>query len=144
MQKNNFGTADALMKIFNFHRVESDLDCAVYYNGKRIYDISHRLVIQKGLTQEQVDVIKQLHVEKLDIFELMKSCTDIAQLRNYAELVTAVEFDLQDAWGFERNLAYHRFWELPKCACPKLDNYDASPHMSYMSGDCLIHGHDIS
>ena len=69
MQKNNFGTADALMKIFNFHRIESDLDCAVYYNGKRIYDISHRLVIQKGLTQEQVDVIKQLHVEKLDIFE---------------------------------------------------------------------------
>ncbi len=34
----------------------------------------------------------------------------------------------------------NKFWEHPGCLCPKLDNIDAHPYRSVVSGACEIHG----
>lgn len=37
---------------------------------------------------------------------------------------------LQSLWGFKQHGEYHKFWELPKCICPKIDNEDRYPSES--------------
>ena len=54
---------------------------------------------------------------------------------------TENQYQLQDAWGFERDSRMHKFWEIEDCTCPKLDNGDSYPSGYYFtSEDCKIHG----
>jgi len=51
------------------------------------------------------------------------------------------EYRLQALWGFPLDSKYHKFWEMPGCTCPKMDNDDAYPTGYYTrSGDCPLHG----
>jgi len=90
---------------------------------------------------ENLGLIKELFADKHDLFERLKveECPLVLVLLDQ-ELVE-IEFKIQEAFKFERDSRFHRFWERPKCGCPKLDNYDKwGTKFSIVSSECELHG----
>jgi len=118
-------------------------DYAVTYNGEVKYFINRSLVESQGVEDELMNLIT-LHQKKLCYLERMQAAGDIGDirvLRYYAAEMIQVEFALQDKWGFQVNSNYHKFWHLPHCSCPTLDNEDRYPSGWYVKNqDCLVHG----
>ena len=89
---------------------------------------------------ENVDDLVTKHKEKLDIYENILKEDDKEKLKEYAKKITEIEFELQRLWKFKQDRNYHRFWETPKCTCPKLDNEENYPIGYYtVSEDCPLH-----
>lgn len=110
---------------------------------KKTVFLNPTLIEQQQITPEGVEKIMTLHIRKLMIIDAMEACspmTDGAKLRELADQVTKIEFELQEAWRFPRNIDYHKFWELPHCSCPKMDNNDnwGTPYHVY-SEKCILH-----
>jgi hypothetical protein len=110
-------------------------------NQTLICVLNKRLVEKQKLKHKDVAMIKKLHVEKYKVLQEMKTEEDRERLQHLAELITEIEFELQDAWKFSNDINYHRFWKLPKCKCPQMDNEDAYPTGYYTKiSICPIHG----
>lgn len=107
-------------------------------------DVSHYVnpfLLEKQDCWGNVDKIKQLHYERMGVYEEMKKTNDKLLLKMLDGLCTQIEFELQELWGFSLDIRYHRFWARPKCTCPKLDNEDLYPGGLYVtSGLCHLHG----
>lgn len=117
---------------------EKDFD--VVYNGMSVYKLNKHL-LKKQNCFENLQKIKDAHVEKLAIYNKIENTSNIKELKELANLITEIEFKLQELWKFPKNYKFHRFWETPKCMCPKIDNEDAYPHGYYIiSADCPLHG----
>ena len=119
-------------------------DLNVIAGGKIITRINPNMLDRQKCWDRLEDIIHLHEVKYLLMVEMDSSSSsgmgsDV--LKTYAKLITEVEFKLQDAWGFPRNNDYHRFWDLPGCKCPKMDNDDRWPTGYYViNGDCPIHG----
>lgn len=112
----------------------------VYYNGKPALKLNKELLDQQNCWAN-LEEIKKLHQEKLKLFETMKNTNDNKLLKNYDSVLTELEYKLQELWKFSKNSNYHKFWERPKCKCPKIDNYDAYPTGYYVVNEsCPLHG----
>lgn len=108
--------------------------------GKRGIRLSKALLDRQNAWGNLTE-IKELHAQKMTAMNIMDDTDDPAELKLHAANITEIEFKLQDAWGFPRNENFHRFWLLPKCTCPHMDNEDAYPTGYYVtSGNCPIHG----
>lgn len=112
----------------------------VEFNGDVTY-INGRLVERQGITDEGLGVIKELHKLKIDIFQQARKASDVAEIRRLAAEYEQLEFRLQAAWGFSVNVDYHRWFDFPRCSCPKFDNEDryGTPYRIY-NQDCIVHG----
>lgn len=109
--------------------------------GKRGIKLNEGLIRKQGLNEESIDKLLVLHKRKLEIYQFIETIEDEEALRVFAKHITDLEFNLQETWGFPKNAKFHRFWETPKCTCPKMDNEDAYPTGYYViSGDCPLHG----
>lgn len=113
-------------------------DLTITHNGKRV-TLNKRLLDQQNCWNN-LEKIKTLHKEKLVLYEVLEKNDDADTLKRTDKLLTDVEFQLQDAWGFARDQNFHRFWERPKCKCPSMDNRDSYPYQQYTSSDCPLHG----
>lgn len=103
--------------------------------------INLRLAQQMGLSEEAIKDIKELYKEEESICNEMKQTDIPEELQGLAERWHDVHFFLQKKWGFKENKAYHKWWYLPKCTCPKMDNDDVWPTGYYiMTVNCPIHG----
>lgn len=91
--------------------------------------------------EENLEALKDVHILKQDIYNLISEETNPELLRSYAKDLTEIEFELQRLWKFDLNANFHRFWEAPKCTCPVLDNRE---RLGYDGGitskDCPLHG----
>lgn len=110
-------------------------------------------VIYKGITRKingnlltrqnawaNLDEIKDAHELMLIIFDIMHSTNEKHYLRDLLKDITVIELRLQLLWGFKRDPLYHKFWNYPKCTCPKYDNIDSYPYMAFYSKRCVLHG----
>lgn len=97
------------------------------------------LVEKYKITAKGVLLINGLHLLRERYASLfLDASKDMKE--QYLYLFDEIEFTLQDLWGFERDKKFHKFWELPGCECPKMDNDDAYPHGRYIySLGCPIH-----
>ena len=104
--------------------------------------LNEHLILQQKLSESEVLQILKLHEYRLTIRAKMKALPpDNPKIKAYAKDLEHVEFLLQDAWKFERNINYHKFWEAPHCTCPKMDNDDAWPSGHYVRNfGCPVHG----
>jgi len=93
--------------------------------GEPILRLNQRLITQQGLTQEQVDKIKELHMERLSIEKQLEEAHRVEDIKAIFGYWTDCEYRLQDAWGFPRDANWHPSHHLPHCVCPKMDNDDA-------------------
>jgi hypothetical protein len=113
----------------------------IYYEGEPISYINPHLCEKQGLTDETIKLICETHSVKHGLLVDMENTEDVEALRELASQVEDVEYTLQELWGFERDSKYHRFWLLPKCSCPRLDNEDRyATGVSIIDTDCIIHG----
>ncbi len=109
--------------------------------NKRQSTINTNLAIRQNLTDEDVENIKKLHAIRNCYFGLIEVTDDKSELINIRDIITQIEFSLQKIWGFEEDARYHRFFDIPKCDCPKLDNSDllGTGHR-YINPNCILHG----
>lgn len=119
----------------------NDEELYVYSNeGKGICKINRKL-LDKMDAWNNLNLIKEAHRLKYSAYELLKKIEDPDELKEIDKLISQIEFNLQEFWGFPQNAKYHRFWERPKCTCPKMDNAERWPIGYYViSGDCPLHG----
>lgn len=113
----------------------------IEFDGE-IMCINSRLVASQGC-EENVEQIKHLHRIRLALHSFMgilDTKKEYNVLRTANSLYTHLEFLLQDAWKFDRDINFHRFWLRPGCSCPRMDNEDWYPHRHVTNGDCKIHG----
>lgn len=120
----------------------SEINPTLKYKGK-VVRLNQRLIAQKELTVFQVEAIKEIHKARIEVELLMERTDDNGELGIYAEEWRKLQERLQAAWGFEVNRDWHRFWEMPKCACAALDNTErlGTPYKVYNT-HCPIHGID--
>lgn len=104
--------------------------------------LNEYLILQQKLSEVEVEQILRLHEYKLTICAKMEALLpDNPKIKVYAKDLEQLEFLLQDAWKFPRDVNYHRFWEMPHCTCPKMDNDDAYPSGYYVRSLCCpAHG----
>ena len=94
---------------------------------------------------KNLEEIKKLHLEKNKVFSKMKKSRKKETLKKLAEEVGQIEFKLQAAWNFPLDKNYHRWFEVPKCTCPKMDNIDMlGTKYRIIAEDCPIHGKEKS
>ncbi len=83
------------------------------------------LLIERQETDEEtVKKLKAAHYHRLEVITKMEQTDEKLSLRLLNEEIERIDFELQKLWGFPENSNYHRWWEVPKCVCPKMDNRD--------------------
>ena len=98
----------------------------------------------KDLDEDTILAINVGHASRDYIESIMKLDVSVLTLKTCYQLWLENERSLQKLWGFEENDNYIKWWNVPKCGCPKLDNEDAYPTGYYTtSGNCLIHGKEF-
>lgn len=102
--------------------------------------LNPRLIAKQGLTADEVARLEELHKVRHGVIQRMKRSKKPETLRKLAAEVTEIDFKLQAVWKFPLDANFHRFWELPHCSCPYLDNLDDYPYRQHYSKECLIHG----
>lgn len=121
--------------------IDSDYDLyQVTYKGQKMYKLNERLSRMQGLSVEDIETLKDLHVIKLEIFEKMEKSSDKKELQELALEVENIEFQLQKTWKFKQDRNYHDWYLVPKCSCPKMDNVDMKGTIyRTINHNCIIH-----
>lgn len=102
--------------------------------------LNPNLVKKQNLSDEQITKITELHTEKRHLMDLMTKVDTVSLLKYYANQIENIEFSLQELWGFPKDRNYHRFWDVPKCTCPKMDNLERiGTEYKIYNSNCPIH-----
>ena len=111
----------------------------IYLDDKPLYRINSTLLTRQDCW-ENLDKIKEEHANKLMIYEIITNEINQVVLKDLVNEITMCEFRLQELWKFSKDARFHRFWETPKCLCPKIDNNDNYPTGYYsVSSGCPLH-----
>ena len=109
--------------------------------SKRAIELNPRLIDKQGLDVSQIKRIMLLHEDKIRFMDKMDVLDDVRQLKYYASMIEEIEFYLQGFWGFPHDANYHRWWNVPKCSCPAMDNEDMyGTEYNVYNESCPIHG----
>ena len=114
----------------------------VYFNEKPVLVLNGRL-LEKQKAWDNLDEIKSTHIKRLLIEEKMKNTDNPSELKELFEDWTDYQFVLQSLWGFKLCANFHKFWEVPKCKCPVMDNKDRYPISRVINQECPVHGIDV-
>ncbi|MCK9416354.1 hypothetical protein M0Q97_06825 [Candidatus Dojkabacteria bacterium] len=117
-----------------FKKIEdSDIYLVKYKN------LMDRVDIDRISDTQNLDKLKNCLLEKLKIYEeIIKNNTN---LHKYYKKLTDIEYNLQLLYGEKEDKTYHKFWETPKCTCPKIDNIEIYLNKEPIFNlKCPIHG----
>lgn len=110
-------------------------------NGEFITSLNQHLVIKQGLTAEEIELLKDTHVMRRIIFNAMEATDNATHLQRFAKVFEELEYCQQELWKFGANKGFHRWFEVPKCSCPTLDNLDCiGSEVDVVNLKCVIHG----
>ncbi len=115
----------------------------VQYKGKNFSVINKNLARKQGLSDTALEAIKAYHIlREAHIEELVETpIQEKKKLKQIGNNLTQIEFSLQKLWKFKKDRSYHRFWHLPKCSCPKMDNDDyLGTGYFLITSNCILHG----
>lgn len=112
-------------------------------DGSGVY-LNYEMLKRQKCTSADIKGILRLAKKKRDLYKEMYTAAlqnDSRKLKKFAKEATEIEYAMQTHWHFKKDKRFHRFWEMPGCRCPKMDNADAWPTGYYIkSADCPIHG----
>jgi hypothetical protein len=121
-----------------------NLDIHHPVTGQRLY-ILNPFIFNEKQVWHNLDLIKDMHILKQVIYVDIEQETNPNRLQQLASDLQEVEFELQRLWGFKEDARFHKFWEYPKCTCPKMDNNDSYPSGRYsIHSNCPLHGYETS
>lgn len=113
----------------------------VFVGDTYITTINPTLIKRQNIDSDGLKLIKELHKIKYTVLKQMEETDDSDKLKELANNITDIECKLQKTWKFPVNTDYHRFWDVPKCECPKMDNEDSYPSGHYVINQkCPVHG----
>lgn len=99
------------------------------------------LIKRQGLGVADVKGIIQLHRDRDNLHKQMEDESNPDKLKALAKKLVNLDKKLSKLWRFKYDPNKYRFWRIPKCKCPKMDNEDEYPSGYYViSGGCPIHG----
>jgi len=108
---------------------------------KRTLEINQNLIQLQNLSKDDILKVSKIHKIKDCFYSVMEKEQNIDKLKYISKILTQIEFRLQSLWRFEQDIIFHRFWEVPKCECPKMDNEDVyGTGHRYINSNCIIHG----
>jgi hypothetical protein len=116
--------------------------------------LNSNLIKTQDLSRVDVGIIFGLHGQKLALFDEARNMLhqfaekgvitkkDRIEIERINNILEALEFNAQKAWGFEENEDYHNWWmDLPGCVCPQMDNRERQGIPGYIhTADCPWHG----
>ena len=112
----------------------------IAYKNKNTH-LNPVLISLQNLSEADVSLIKRLHMTRMEIECDMEDAPSEYILKGLYSLWWNVQHLLQDAWKFERNDNFIRFWDVPRCTCPKMDNEENYPLGYYVTNmSCEVHG----
>ena len=115
-------------------------ELVVYFEGKAMFMLN-KVLLDKQVCWENLNKIKEKHVERLYLEKEMENTDDRDLLKLFDALYDLIECELQELWKFDLDRNFHVFWKRPKCSCPKLDNNDRYPTGFYIKSVlCPLHG----
>ena len=110
-------------------------------NGEYITSLNGTLARKQGITAEDIELLKDTHVMRRIIFNCMEQTDDPSQLKRLAKMFEDLEFLQQELWKFGADKRFHRWFEVPKCSCPILDNLDClGSEVDVVDVACKVHG----
>jgi len=116
----------------------------ITYKNKVVGRINSALVEKQNLSDVTLDEIKFKHGVKRFLMDLLAGINiknNPKRVKILQNGIMNIEYELQDLWGFPRDIKFHKFWELPQCRCPKMDNEDSYPSGYYVINElCPLHG----
>lgn len=118
--------------------VTSYQDLVIVYKGK--LTVLNQNLLNKQLCWPNLEEIREAHWLKLMIYEMIEESDNEAEIHSLGLDLTEIEYELQRLLKFKKDSAFHRFWEYPKCSCPKLDNMYNYPYRAIFNLSCLLHG----
>ena len=98
-----------------------DLDLIYELEGRE-YMVDRHLVIDKGLTQDEVDKIKELHIELLMTEGQLNTLFNKDDIKAWYSVWEQIQLELQEAWGLEPSINNIPAHHLSLCSCPKAEN----------------------
>jgi hypothetical protein len=115
---------DESSNLINFEEMIDNIDNDNIYLVK--YKELRDTVEEDRLTNNKnLDKLKNCLLEKLKIYDIIEN-SDI-DLHQYYKKITDIEYNMQILYGEKEDISEHRFWETPKCTCPKIDNLEIFP-----------------
>lgn len=140
--KQTYGPPQLTANLFS-RRVRLVFSIRAEGKWKKIF-LNAEMVRKQRLSAGDVTTIKYLSRLKAKVFEQMRNTDDPKALRRLNKSVTELDYHLQVAWGFPKTLNKHRWWEVPKCLCPKMDNAENwGTKYRIINENCPIHGKKV-
>lgn len=98
------------------------------------------LVHRQGIDEEAVGNINHLHIIRKILHESLHN-GNLKPSLSLGKFLGDIESQLQELWKFDINPNFYKYWYVPTCRCPKMDNNDNFPHGYYITqNDCPLHG----
>ena len=105
--------------------------------------INQNLVNRQKVSAEDVKKIVKLQTIRKYFYDFIELSNDKEEIRRLDRIITQIEFQLQKLWGFPQNRNFHRWFDVPKCSCPKGDNADSlGSDFRIINPNCILHGKD--
>lgn len=103
--------------------------------------INQNLVNRQKVSAEDVKKIVKLQTIRKYFYDFIELSNDKEEIRRLDKIITQIEFQLQKLWGFPQNRNFHRWFDVPKCSCPKWDNADSlGSDFRIINPNCILHG----
>lgn len=97
--------------------------------------------LEKNNAWRNLSTLKSLYANKYFLYGQMELEEDWVRLQMLHVEVIENELKIQKAFNFKPDHKFIRFWEFPKCSCPKLDNMDSwGTGRRVIVGNCTLHG----
>jgi hypothetical protein len=112
--------------------------------------INTKLAKDRALTEDVIKQIKKLHIKRETLHAKIRKLVHTSSLglpvlfkdsiRMKYKKAYGIERKLQKLWGFKQDDKFIKFWNIPGCSCPTMDNDDRYPFGHYVySCECIIH-----
>ena len=112
-------------------------------DGKTVLThLNSRLAERQKVTANQLQALRASHVVRRTVFDLAKANIDHpTTLQMLARVFDNLENEQQALWNFPVDPNHHRFFDMPGCTCPRMDNEErlGTPYKTYDT-TCPIHG----
>lgn len=121
----------------------SQLNKSFTHVSSKLSMINQNLVNRQKVSADDVQKIVKLQTIRKYFYDFIELSNDKEEIRRLDKIITQIEFKLQRLWGFPQDRNHHRWFDVPKCSCPKWDNADSLvSDFRIINPNCILHGND--
>ncbi len=104
--------------------------------------LNEKLLKEKNISKSNREAIEELH-QQLEVLAVESENENLSdeEYKQIGDSVETIEFALQELWGFNKDIAFHRhYMKLHGCTCGNIDNKEDYGYRRHKSGACKYHG----